>query len=60
MAAIMALFMCATIVGIQSGFHSGYLWSVLKAYSLAMPVAFCCVMMVRPFVMQLVKLTVDI
>lgn len=60
MALIMALLMCATIVGVQSGFDAGYVGRVLKAYLLAMPVAFCCVMVVRPFVMRLVALTVHI
>lgn len=60
MSLIMALLMCATIVGVQSGFDAGYWSRVLQAYMLAMPVAFCCVMVVRPFVMRLVALTVHI
>ncbi|MNY68976.1 hypothetical protein D3C86_2068330 [compost metagenome] len=59
MSTIMALLMCATIVAVQSGFDSRYWFNVLKAYMLAMPVAFLCVMAVRPFVMRLVALTVD-
>ena len=58
MALIMAFLMCATIVGVQSGVGVGYWSRVLQAYVLAMPVAFCCVMLVRPFVMRLVALTV--
>lgn len=58
MAMIMALLMCATIVGVQTGFDAGYWSRVLSAYMLALPVAFCCVMVVRPFVMRLVALTV--
>ncbi len=60
MSAIMALLMCATIVAAQSGLDSGYLLKVLNAYLLAMPVAFFCVIVVRPLVMRLVALTVDI
>ncbi|PIA67828.1 hypothetical protein CDO35_15325 [Pseudomonas sediminis] len=37
---------------------AGYLQAVLSAYSLAMPVAFVCVMLVRPIVLKLVSLTV--
>lgn len=58
MALIMAFLMCATIVGVQSGVGAGYWSRVLQAYVLAMPVAFCCVMLVRPFVMRLVAFTV--
>jgi hypothetical protein len=60
MAAIMALLMCCTIVAFQRGFIAGYWSSVMKSYLLAMPVAFCCVIIVRPFVMRLVSMTVDI
>lgn len=54
MAAIMALLMCAVIVGVQNGITDDYLIRVFKAYRLAMPVAFLCVMLVRPLVMKLV------
>lgn len=60
MSAIMAFLMCATIVAAQSGVTPDYVWNVLKAYSLAMPVAFCCVVLVRPLVMRLVALTVHL
>lgn len=60
MSAIMALFMCSVIVAIQSGFHAGYWGDVMKAYTLAMPVAFFCVMGVRPLVMWLVERVVDL
>lgn len=59
MAAIMALLMCCTIVAIQSGIGPAYWASVLKAYLLAMPVAFGCVLLVRPVVMRLVARTVQ-
>lgn len=60
MSAIMALLMCATIVGVQSGWAPGYAGRVLQAYVLAMPVAFCCVLAVRPLVMRMVAWTVDL
>jgi len=60
MAAIMALFMCSTIVALESGFDPEYWSHVLKAYLLAMPVAFGCVLIVRPVVMRMVAMTVDI
>ncbi|QIL81101.1 DUF2798 domain-containing protein [Diaphorobacter sp. HDW4A] len=60
MAAIMALLMCAVIVGVNSGLGNGYLQRVLQTYLLAMPVAFFCVLGVRPVVMKLVAATVDL
>ena len=58
MAGIMAMLMCFVIVGANSGLSTGYLLRVLHAYALAMPVAFICVLIVRPVVMKLVSLTV--
>ena len=58
MAAIMALLMCGVIVAAKDGVNSSYVQHVLQAYALAMPVAFCCVLLVRPLVMRLVALTV--
>ena len=58
MAAIMAMLMCLVIVGANSGLGTGYASRVLLAYQLAMPVAFICVMAVRPIVMKLVAITV--
>lgn len=57
MSAIMALLMCSVIVG-SRGFGNHYLADVLQAYLLAMPVAFVCVILVRPIVMRLVAATV--
>ncbi|MCC4622624.1 DUF2798 domain-containing protein [Xanthomonas cassavae CFBP 4642] len=57
MAAIMALLMCVVITattGLAPGFH----WRVLDAYRIAMPTAFCCVLVVRPLVIRLVAWTV--
>ena len=58
MAAIMALLMCLVITGANTGLAAGYLWRVLDAYRIAMPTAFCCVLVVRPLVVQLVAWTV--
>jgi hypothetical protein len=58
MAGIMAMLMCFVIVGANSGLSAGYLLRVLHAYALAMPVAFVCVLIVRPLVVKLVSLTV--
>ncbi|UQY35331.1 DUF2798 domain-containing protein [Pseudomonas fulva] len=58
MSGIMALLMCLVITATNRGLSDGYLSAVLDAYRLAMPVAFVCVMGVRPVVVRLVKLTV--
>lgn len=58
MAGIMAFLMSSTIVAANSGLGSGFLQRVLSAYALAMPVAFCCVVLVRPLVLRLVAITV--
>ena len=58
MALIMAFFMCCIIVAVNGGLGAGYWWTVLKAYAVAMPSAFCCVVLVRPVVMRLVAATV--
>lgn len=55
----MALLMSAVIVAAGSGLGADYPWRVLRAYALAMPVAFICVMGVRPLVMRLVAITVQ-
>lgn len=60
MAGIMAFLMCCVIVGAQAGLGQGFLLRVWKAYLLAMPVAFCCVMLVRPLVGRLVAATVHL
>ncbi|MFL9609645.1 DUF2798 domain-containing protein [Methylobacillus sp. Pita2] len=58
MSGIMAMLMCLVIVGANSGLGPGYLERVMKSYELAMPVAFVCVLMVRPIVMRLVAVTI--
>lgn len=57
MAGIMAFLMCAVIVGAGTGLANGYLGRVLGAYALAMPVAFVCVLIVRPVVLRLTMAT---
>lgn len=59
MAGIMAFLMSMVIVAANSGIQTGYVLRVLHAYALAMPVAFCCVLVVRPIVMHLVARLVD-
>ncbi|MGP9827394.1 DUF2798 domain-containing protein [Ectopseudomonas khazarica] len=58
MSGIMAFLMSLVITAANRGIGEGYLHAVLGAYSLAMPVAFVCVMLVRPVVLRLVSLTV--
>jgi hypothetical protein len=58
MAAIMAFLMSGVIVAANAGIKEDFLARVLHAYQLAMPVAFCCVLLVRPLVMKLVAVTV--
>ena len=60
MAGIMAFLMSMVIVAANSGIHSGCIFQVLHAYALAMPVAFFCVLIVRPVVMHLVTALVHI
>ena len=58
MSSIMAMLMCFVITAANSGVGEHYLSNVLRAYQLAMPVAFACVLIVRPIVIKLVSLTV--
>lgn len=46
------------ITGANTGLAPGYPWRVLDAYRIAMPTAFCCVLVVRPLVIRLVAWTV--
>jgi len=59
MASIMALLMCGVIVAVNQGLPHDFLSRVLRAYIVAMPVAFVCVLFVRPLVMKLVSFTVN-
>ena len=58
MALIMAFLMCCIIVAANGGLGAGYGWRVLKAYALAMPVGFLCVILFRPLVVVLMRATV--
>lgn len=58
MSAIMAFLMSLIIVAANSGIADHYLAQVIHAYSIAMPSAFFCILLVRPLVMQLMKHTV--
>ncbi|MBD7921737.1 DUF2798 domain-containing protein [Xanthomonas sp. CFBP 8703] len=58
MATIMAMLMCLVITAANAGLGEDYLPRVLGAYRLAMPTAFCCILVVRPLVMRLVAATV--
>jgi hypothetical protein len=59
MSAIMALIMCLIIVGVNTGVHGNYFQRVLKAYELAMPMAFLILQVVKPLVLGLVEITVE-
>ena len=58
MSSIMAFLMCLVITAANAGFTAQYPLQVINAYKLAMPVAFVCVMAVRPLVVRLVSWTV--
>lgn len=58
MASIMAFLMSFVITAANSGINANYLSNSLHAYTLAMPVAFLCILVVRPIVLKLVSLTV--
>ncbi|RYY76366.1 MAG: DUF2798 domain-containing protein [Gammaproteobacteria bacterium] len=63
MSSIMAFLMCLVITAANHNLTVAYLKSeyfsgVLHAYKLAMPVAFMCVLAVRPLVVKLVALCV--
>lgn len=59
MASIMAFLMCLIITAANRGVGPDFLVQVFKAYKLAMPSAFLCVLLVRPVVAFLVKMTVQ-
>jgi len=58
MAGIMAFLMSMAIVATSTGIHDGYPHRVIHSYALAMPVAFFCVLIVRPIVVKLVAIFV--
>ena len=58
MSTIMAFLMSLVITAANSGIEEDYLSNALHAYQLAMPVAFQCILVVRPIVVKLVSFTV--
>jgi len=58
MATIMAFLMSLVITAANSGIEGDFLSNALHAYQLAMPVAFLCILVVRPIVTKLVFFTV--
>jgi hypothetical protein len=58
MAAIMAFLMCTLITALNRGIDGAFIHWVWKAYQIAMPCAFICVLLVRPLVFKLVHWTV--
>ena len=58
MSAIMAFLMSLVITAANTGVDAHYLSNALEAYKLAMPVAFLCILVVRPIVLKLVAITV--
>ncbi|KFE53482.1 DUF2798 domain-containing protein [Pseudomonas syringae] len=58
MATIMAFLMCLVITLAEFGVNEHYMRNVMKAYQVAMPSAFICVLVVRPTVARLVAWTV--
>ncbi|MBI3898710.1 MAG: DUF2798 domain-containing protein [Gammaproteobacteria bacterium] len=59
MSAIMAFLMCLAITLINTGYGGNFFTRAMQAYLVAMPMAFVCVLIVRPLVMQLVGWTVE-
>lgn len=59
MSAIMSVLMCTVVTVVNRGFSMELPVQVAQAYMLAFPIAFCCVLMVRPVVTLLVRHTVQ-
>lgn len=58
MSSIMAFLMTLVITAVMRGLGAGFFSAAMSAYALAMPIAFCCVLVVRPVVMRLVRWTI--
>lgn len=58
MSIIMAFLMCLVITLAEFGLDRNYLAKVWKAYRVAMPAAFVCILIVRPLVARLVVWTI--
>ena len=59
MATIIAFMMCLVLTAINTVIDDHFMAKVLKAYVVAMPVAFTCVVFVRPLVQRLVAMSVE-
>lgn len=57
MSGMMAFLMSAVLVAVNTGVGGNYVVRVLGAYLVAFPIAFCCVIFVRPLVVRLVEWT---
>jgi hypothetical protein len=60
MSSLIGLAMSAVLTYVGSGLTSDYLVQVGRAYALAMPVGFLCVILFRPLVVVLMRLTVAV
>ncbi len=60
MSAIMSVLMCTVVTVVNKGISTELPLQIFQAYCLAAPIAFCCVMMVRPVVNFLVRNTVRV
>lgn len=58
MAALMAFLMTMVLVFINTGFDEHFWQRALRSYLIAMPIAFICVLLVRPLVVKLIQVTV--
>ncbi|UYF99641.1 MULTISPECIES: DUF2798 domain-containing protein [unclassified Halomonas] len=58
MSSIMAFLMTIVITAVNAGMAEGFMSLVWQAYQIAMPVAFVCILIVRPVVARLVQWTV--
>ena len=58
MSAIMAFLMTIILVLINTGYDSAFWIRAFQSYIIAWPIAFFCVIFVRPLVMRLLSLTV--
>ncbi|MCP1316042.1 MULTISPECIES: DUF2798 domain-containing protein [unclassified Halomonas] len=58
MSSIMAFLMTLVITAVNSGLDGAFMSRVWQAYRVAMPVAFLCILVVRPVVARLVQWTV--
>jgi|TARA_R100001369_G_scaffold8045_5_gene19760 hypothetical protein len=59
MASITAFLMTLVITLINQGITPGFVGTVLRSYLLTMPVAFICVLIVRPLVVRMVTWSIE-